>query len=394
MKFVRNTLVTSLAIAFTTVSLQATTITITGGSAAAVTNALFNSSPGDIIQIGDNLTYDFSTILDSGVPINVANRTLRASPGTTPTIYANPPTFVNLSTVFKLSGTAATPGAIEGLRFQTGPRGQLISYVSLQNLQYATIRNNDFTIQNMENNFGSGRPIDIFASQGPTIVIEGNIFHASATAANGHYAMTAVYTSGGAGGFIARNNIIDMTGRNNATTYGFYLFDEGGATQTKIINNTFLFAPSVVSYGVSEGVNNPLLNGFIQNNIFVNADYAYEDQNTTPTIHGSFTTLTLTYNLFDGLTGAYTAQANDVITTNNNLIGSAMLDGLYRPAYGSLAVNNGLNGLSYGAVDYYGDPRVRWGTVDMGAVEVPEPAALGLVALGGVMVLVRNRRTT
>lgn len=396
MKFIPRMLVVGLLFAAAVSHASAATITVTGGSAAAVTNALFNSNPGDIIQIGDNLTYDFSVILDAGVPVNVANRTLRAAPGATPTIFANPPTFVNLYSVFRLSGNSTNPGTIEGLRFETGPRGQLISYVSINNSQYVTVRNNDFTIQNMENNFGSGRPIDIVGSgaRGPTILIEGNLFYASATADNGRYAMAGVYTSGGAGGFLARNNILDMTGRNNAAAFGFILFNEGGATLTTIINNTLLFAPSVESYGVDLGTGNPLLNAFIQNNIFVNADYAYRDQNTTPTVHGAFSTLTLNYNLFDGLSGAYLAQPEDVITTNNNYtgVGIAQLDSNYQPAYGSLAMNNGLNGLNYGAVDFYGDQRVRFGIVDIGAVEIPEPSALALLAATGLWLWRRARR--
>jgi hypothetical protein len=229
---------------------------------------------------------------------------------------------------------------------------------------------------------------------GPNLVIERNLFYASAAAANGRYAMAAVYADGGSGGYLARNNILDMTGRNNAAAYGFLLQNEGGATQTTLINNTLLFASSVESYGVYLGTPNPLLNAFIQNNIFINADYAYNDNNTVGTIHGAFSTVTLSYNLFDGLLGEYLAQINDVITTNNNVsgVGIAGLDSWYQPAWGSPAREGGLNGLNYGAVDFWGDQRVRFGTADIGAVEIPEPAAVTLAVLSCLMFVARYRR--
>lgn len=367
---------TLIAVAATTFG-HAATITVTGGNAADVVNALNTSNPGDIIQIGDNLTYDFTSHIGSG-PVAVASRTLRAAPGFQPTITADPPSSPVVPTIFRLTGDATNTGAIEGLRFVAGSGAQLVRYIHVFFTKNVTIRANEFTLQNLERNFLSGRAVELEGSTtfGPTILIERNLFHT--TAASSFNGQSAIRTDGGVGGFIVRNNIMDMTGRSSGDAFGLFLNNEGSQSGTTIINNTLLFNTLANGIGVNLGTPNQMNNGFIQNNIFLNADLVYRDQNTSG---GS--TLTISYNLFDNVGAVFSAQPADTITTNNNLsgIGIALLNGEYRPQTGTLALNNGLNGLNYGPIDFYGDQRVRGAAVDIGAVEIPEPAGIGLLSL-------------
>ncbi len=360
---------------------QAATITVTGGSAASVVSALTTSSPGDIIQIGDNLTYDFSSQIAGYSPVLVSGRTLRAAPGATPTIYADPTPAAGVFSVFRVSGDATNPGTVQGFKFVSGPTAWLNYYVDVRFTKYVNILDNDFAMQSLERNFNSGQAIHIEGSSatGPTILIERNLFHT--TGSSPYNSQFAVHTDGGASGFIARNNIVDMSGRTTGNVYGFYLNNEGSFNSTTLINNTLVFAPSATSVGVNLALANPMITGFIQNNIFLNADIGYQDLNTS----GS-SSLTLNYNLFDNVGSVYSAQPADVITTNNNFsgVGIAGLDGWYQPAWLSPARDGGLNGLNYGAVDFWGDQRVRFGTVDIGAVEIPEPGALTLALAVGL----------
>lgn len=376
-------------------STNAATIVVTGGSGADLVNALTTANPGDIVEIRDSLTYDLSAYATSPTGVIVNQITLRSGGGAQPTIFAEPSTSNN--GVFTLRGNATNPGTIEGLRFEAGALGRIFRYIN-GDTQHITIRNNEFTLQNLDRNFNSGRAISLQNANTPSVVVERNLFHTTQTGTTFHATVGLEYVN--SAGSILRNNVFDLTGMTSTSSSkpsrGIWVNNENGPggtfTDTMILNNTFLFRTEALAYGIwrDNDAGNPFKNWYVQNNIFIDADYALFDALD----NGSTSVVTLSYNLFDNLTGAYSAQAEDNITTNNNIsgVGIALLNGEYRPQTGTLALNTGLNGLSYGAIDFYGDQRVRGAAIDIGAVEIPEPTSA--VLLAGVASLVVLRRRT